>query len=54
MIARAAELITLIRDVSCDCKWKFDVTTCNSHQKRNNETCQCECKNYLKCKNDYN
>ena len=26
---------------------------CNSIQKWNNKTCQCECKNYLKCKKDY-
>ena len=27
-------------------------TTCNSNQKWNNKTCQCECKNYRKCKKD--
>ena len=27
--------------------------TCNSNQKWNNETCQCEYKNYCTCKKDY-
>ena len=38
--------------ISCDCKYKFNSTTCNSNQKRNNETCysKCICENtiYLK------
>ena len=29
------------------------VKTCHSNQKWNNKTCQCECKNYQKCKKDY-
>ena len=37
----------------CDCKCKFNSTACNSNQKWNNETCQCECKNYRTCKKDY-
>ena len=28
-------------------------TTCNSKQKWNNKTCQCECKNYHKCEKNY-
>ena len=28
--------------ISCDFKWKW-----------NSKTCQCECKNYRKCKKDY-
>ena len=28
--------------ISCDCKCKFNGTTCNSNQKWNNKTCQCE------------
>ena len=28
-------------------------TTCNSNEKWNNETCQCECKNYRTCSKDY-
>ena len=35
---------------SCGFKCKFNSTTCNSKQKWNNEACQCECKNYGKCK----
>ena len=45
---------TMIKQISCDCKCKFNSTTCNSNEKWNNKTCQCECKNYCKCKkNDY-
>ena len=39
--------------ISCDCKCKFNSTTCNSNQKWNNETSQFKCKNYHKCKKDY-
>ena len=47
------EAKAMIEHISFDCKWKFNSTTCNSNQKWNNKTCQCECKNYHKCKNDY-
>ena len=40
--------------ISCDYKYKFDSTKCNSNQKWNNKTCQYECKNYRTCKKDYN
>ena len=40
-------------NISCDCKCKFNSTTCNSNQKWNNKICQCECKNYHKCEKDY-
>ena len=40
--------------ISCDCKFKFNSATSNSNKKWNNKTCQCECKNYHKCKKDYN
>ena len=37
--------------ISCDFKCKFNSSACNSKQKwNNNKTCQCECKNYCKCK----
>ena len=39
--------------ISRDCKFKFNSKICNSNQKWNNKTCQSECKNYFKCKNDY-
>ena len=38
---------------SCDCKCKLNSTTCNSDQKWNSKTYQCECKLYHKCKNDF-
>ena len=47
------EAKTMARHISCDCKSKFNSTACNSNQKWNNRTCQCECKNYCKCKKDY-
>ena len=39
--------------ISCDCKCKFNGATSNSNQKWSNKTCQCEFKNYHKCKKDY-
>ena len=39
--------------IPCDYKCKFNSTTCNSIPNWNNETCQCDCKKYCKCKNDY-
>ena len=39
--------------ISCDCKYKFYSTICNSNLKLNNKTCQCECKNFCTCKKDY-
>ena len=33
MITRVYETKTLIKHISCDCKWKFNSTTCNSNQK---------------------
>ena len=43
----------MTKHVSSDCKCEFNSTTCNSYQKWINKTCQCECKNYNKCKKDY-
>ena len=37
----------LAKRISCDAKCKFNSTTCNSNEKWNNKTCQCECKNYI-------
>ena len=42
----------MIKHISCDCKCKFDSTTCNFNQKSNNKTCQREL-NYCTSKNDY-
>ena len=50
MITNVNKAKTLVKHISCDCKWKFDSTTGNSNQQRNNETCQCKCKNYHKSK----
>ena len=38
---------------SYNCKCKFNSATLNSTQKWNNETCECECKIYRTCKQDY-
>ena len=54
MIANKDEAKAMTEHISCDCKCKFNSTTCNSNQKWNNKTCQCKCKNYRKCKKDYN
>ena len=42
-----------LKHISCDWKCKFNSKTCNLNQKWKNKTCQCECKNYHKCKKDY-
>ena len=39
------------KHIPYDCK--FNSATCNSCQKLNNETCQCQCKNYLTCMKGY-
>ena len=38
----------MTKHVSCDCKFKINRSKCNSVQKWNNETRQCECNNYPK------
>ena len=43
----------MAKHISCDCKCKFNSTTCNLNQKWNNKTCQFECKNYQTWKIDY-
>ena len=53
MITNRNEAKRLIKHISCDCKCKFNSTTCNSNQKWNNKTRQCECKSYCTCKKDY-
>ena len=42
----------MTKHISCDCKCKFNNTTCTSNQKWNKKTCQCECKNCRTCKKD--
>ena len=41
------------KHILCDCKFKLNSTTRDQNQKWNNKTCQCEYKNYHKCKKDY-
>ena len=54
MSTRINESKTLIKHISCECK--LDGKKCNSNQKKNNDKCQCKCKNSEKhrvCKKDY-
>ena len=44
MFTNKNEAKGMTKNISCGCKCKFNSTTCNSNQKWNNETCQCECK----------
>ena len=44
------EAKTMKKLISCDCKWRFSSTTCNSDQKCHNETCECKSKNYQDAK----
>ena len=53
MIANKYEAKPMTEHISCDCTCKFNSTTCNSKQKWNNKTCQCECKNYHGCEKYY-
>ena len=50
MITRISEAKALVKHLSFHCKCKFDSAVCNSNQKWNNKTCQCESKNYCTCK----
>ena len=52
MITNKNKVKTMTKHISRECKCKFNSTTCNSNQKWDNKTCQCECKNYRKCKKD--
>ena len=53
MITNKDEAKAMTEHISCGCKCKFNNTTCNSNQKWDDKTFQCECKNYLKFKKDY-
>ena len=54
LVSNKNEAKAIAKHISCDFKWKFNSTTCNSNQKWNNKRFQCECKNYRKSKKDYN
>ena len=53
MITNRNEAKTLVKQISCNFKCKFNSSTYNSNQKWNNVTCQSECKNYRTYKKDY-
>ena len=53
IITNRNEVKTLVKHISCDCKCKFNNTTCHSNQNWNNKTCQYEYKNYHTWKKDY-
>ena len=36
----------MVKHISCNCKCKFNSTTCNPNQKWNNETYHCDCRNF--------
>ena len=50
MISNKNEANAMKEHISCDCKCKFNTSMCNSNQKLNNETCQCEYENFRTCK----
>ena len=41
------------KNIFYNCKCKYNSTTCNSNQKWNIKTCQCERENYSTCKKGY-
>ena len=53
MITNKNEAKSMTEHISYDCKCKFNSTVCNSNQKWNNKTCQCECKKFHMCKKYY-
>ena len=52
MIRRMNEVKTLAKHSSCNCKCKFNGTTCNSNEKWNNNKCKFEYKKYRAFKKD--
>ena len=53
VITNKNEAKAMTKHISCDCKCKFSSTTCNSNQKWNSKTCQCQRRNYHECEKDY-
>ena len=49
MITGTNESKTLTKHISCECKFKFDGTKCNSNQWWNNDKCRFECKKHHIC-----
>ena len=50
MITRKNESENLAKDISYECKCKFDGRKCISNQKWNKNKCRCECKKHHICK----
>ena len=49
MISGILKSKKLTKDISCDCKCRFDGTKCYSNQWWNNDKCWCECKKIHIC-----
>ena len=48
-VTKINEAKALVKHISSDSKCKFNISTCNSNQKWNNDEYQCDCKRYLTC-----
>ena len=45
MITNKNEAKAITKRISCYCKYKLNITTCNSNKIWINKKCQCQCKN---------
>ena len=53
MITNKNEAKAMVKHISCNCKCKFNSTTCNSNKEWNNKIIQFEFRNYHQCKKEY-
>ena len=53
MITNKNEAKAMVKHISCNCKCKFNSTTCNSNKEWNNKISQCEFRNYHQCRKEY-
>ena len=53
MISGKYESKIFTKDISQECKCKFDDRKCNSNQKQNNDQCQCKSKKHHICEKEY-
>ena len=53
MITGISESKALTKDISCECKCRFDSRKCNSNQWWNNDKCRGECRKRSVCKRLY-
>ena len=53
MITKINEAKTSVKDISCDCKLKFNSAASHSNEKWNINKYLCECKRYYTCKKYY-